>query len=72
MADEINTIALFASSSKVPALLQWVRDNAGALASADLIAPASLVLLLNLDLQVGWLSVGAISEGSADGGDSGC
>lgn len=66
------TIALFASSSQVPALLEWIREHAGALDSVGLlIAPASLVLLLKLDLQVGWLSVEAISEGSAEGGDSG-
>ena len=69
-ADE-STIALFASPSKTTALLQWIRDNAASLDYANLVAPASIVLLMKLDLQVSWRKVEAISEGSANGGDSG-
>lgn len=68
-AADDKAIALFASTSQVPALLQWVHDNAGALDSSILMAPASIVLMISLDLP--WLNVEAISEGSAEGGDSG-
>jgi methylglyoxal synthase len=68
-AADDKTIALFASTSQVPTLLQWVRDNAGALDSSVLMAPASIVLMISLDSP--WLNVEAISEGSAEGGDSG-
>lgn len=104
--EERSMVALFASPSKYPAILEWIRDNAGtlfaqqapsftvflitrhafdiicilillytfvscnssigALDLADLLAPASLVLLLNLDLQVGFLRVQAISDGDSE------
>lgn len=60
--DDNKTIALFASQSKIPALLQWIRDNAGALDSAHIVAPASLVLLFRLDFQLSRLHVEAVSK----------
>ena len=55
-------IALFASRSRVSALLQWMRDNGAAMKSARLVAPSSLVLLFKLDFHLNKLNIDAISD----------
>jgi YegS/Rv2252/BmrU family lipid kinase len=61
-ADDDKRIALFASRSRVSALLQWIRDNGTSMHGAHLVAPSSLVLLFKLDFQLNKLHIEAISD----------